>query len=224
MAKQAEKTETKYLNLPPGRIINMSLFEKDQFKDDASPSYKLELAFTKDPDVLEDGGVFAAILEALAGAFTEPADGFTLNIDGGPYVSGILDGDKLAAKREAAGKVGDAYKNMWVIRSSTQFNKNGDNAAGGIAVYDEDVKEISAVNQSDIYRGCCAVAKVSIKATDIFGSDGVTFYLSAVQKVADGERLTSPVDHAGAFKPVGRKTTTAAGAQPVRSKRGQAKG
>ena len=31
--------------LPKGRVINHSLFVKDQFNDKATPSYKIELAF-----------------------------------------------------------------------------------------------------------------------------------------------------------------------------------
>mgnify|MGYP001554677703 FL=1 len=135
----------------------------------------------------------------------------------------MLAGEFLARKREEKGPPGDAYKGQWVIRANTTFNKYGDDAPGGIAVFDEDVKPVEALNRDVIYRGCYVSAKVSLAnyEDDKTGAHGIKCYLVAVQKIGDGEPLSSPADHSSAFKPVGRAAAAAAGATTTRRQRKQ---
>lgn len=217
MAK-TEKPETKVITLPTGRLINSSLFEKDQFDDKSTPSYKVEVAFPKG-DALNE-----AIEELLAHADAVWGKNCgELNIDGGDIISGILDGDKLAKKREQKGKEGDAYAGHWVIRANTTFNKDGVNGPGGVAVYDEGVELLTTLNGgvAKIYNGCMVQVAVTISdyEDDRSGNHAMKFYLVAVQKVGDGERLVAARDNSSLFKPVG-KPAGAASAETGRRKRG----
>lgn len=223
MAK-VEKKEVKIFMLPPGRLINSSLFEKDQFDERSTPSYKVEIAFPKTPDVL--GPFFEALLGHADATWQDtdkdgkPVEN-VLNIDGGDIISGVLDGDKQAKKREAKGKAGDAYADHWVIRANTIYNKDGADGPGGIAVYDENVDLVTIVNASVIYNGCMVQAGVTIDdyEDDRSGNHAMKSYLTAVQKVGDGERLVSARDNSSLFKPVG-KPAGAADATTGRRKRG----
>lgn len=201
---KAAKPKAPEVKLPQGRLMNNSLFVKDQFDPKATPSYKVEVAFDKNDEE------FSKIIEALL-ATNGPLDQLNvsagdLDIDGGVIISGIKDGDVLARKREKNGKPGDGYKGKWVIRATTTFNKDGVDGPGGVTVFDEAVEPITAVNQTAIYNGCyvevlCTLSKYT---DDASGEDAIKWYLGAVQKVADGERFASAKDYSTAFKPAGR--------------------
>ena len=207
MAKKKDDTKKIHV-LPFGRLINHSLFERDQYNDEATPSYKVEVAY--DAGVLDD--FFEELMDAAddewgKGASDENAD-ITLLVP-------IKNGDKMAAKREKAGKKGDAYEGKQVIRAKTFFNKHGEKAAGGIAVYDEDKDAITVLNSDQIYRGCMVQIALTIGTYtgqekdddgDLIDTNGLTLYLAAVQKVGDGERLSGDGDRSDLFKPVGRKS------------------
>jgi len=198
--------EIKRFLLPAGRMINASLFQKDAYTSpggqEGKPSYKIEVAF--DPADVEGENKFDEYLANIAA--DEWGDtAFDLFFDG-KIRSPLLDGDKLAAKREAKGKAGDAYKGKLVLRMKTDFNKFGQDAPGGVAVYDENVEEVTAANQDAIYPGC--MVQVACQAATYTTNDGdraLTVYFSGVQKVGDGERLASAFDHTSVFKPIGRK-------------------
>lgn len=199
------KKETPVHLLPPGRLINASLFEKDAYKGDndkeGTPSYKIELAF-EPKDVEGEGTIEDAILDAGIEKWGSSFE--DLYLDGkiiGPFISG----DKLAERRAEKGKQGDAYKGKVVARGNTIYNKDGADGPGGIQVWDENVKAVTAVNQSAVYNGCYVQAAVTLHCyLDNRGDKSMKFYLSAVQKVRDGERLAAAKDTSTLFKPVAK--------------------
>lgn len=215
MAKDDTTEKAKVILLPEGRVINHSLFQKDAYDEKSVPSYKIEVAF--DPAAVQGDGLFDEMLaEAAVAAWGEPAwnDFFD-----GKIRSPLLDGDRLAAKREKKGKPGDAYKGKLVLRAHTIFNKDGHDAPGGIAVYDENVELVTVANMNVIYQGCYGQAAVTIGTyEDRDDRPAIMCYLSAFQKTRDGERLVTPRDHSTLFKPVGRQAA-ANGEAPARRKR-----
>lgn len=199
--------------LPKGMVINHSLFSKDQYNEKATPSYKIELAFEKKAlDAFYD-----KLLDFAVDKWGKGAD----DKDSGLIIP-IKSGDIFAKKREAKGKSGDAYAGKEVIRANTIFNKHGEDGPGGVAVYDMDAEtEIGVANGDEFYRGCFAQAAVVIGSYTTEDNDGnpvngLTLYLSAVQKVGDGDPLTAPKDHSALFKPVGREEGEG---KPARNKR-----
>jgi hypothetical protein len=204
MATKPEPKEK--IIFPEGRVINSSLFELDKFNEKATPSYKIEMAF--DPDDVEgEGTVEDKIIEAVIKEWGKEAEQQFLDGE----IIGILDGDKLAARREKKGKNGDAYKGKRVIRASTTFNKDGQaGAPGGIQVFLPDLSEVSAVNREKIYNGCYGQMACTIHCyTNADGERAIKFYLAAFQKRKDGEKLVSAADYSNLFEPVGRKAAEA---------------
>lgn len=189
------------ITLPAGRVINQSLFVKDRYNERATPSYKIELAF--DPDELAD--LEEACLDFAVATWGKGADeDESLHLP-------ILDGDKLAKKRENKGKDGSAYKGKSVIRASTHFNKYGEDDVGGIQVFGPDAEEIQATSKGDVYSGCYGILALTLsgyqkEAEDEDGDpvnvNAITFYITAFQKTDDGEKLVSSSDRSGLFKPV----------------------
>jgi len=199
MAKRVEKkTSVQQRLLPVGRVINHSLFRKEQFNEKATPSYKIELAFDKGE--LDDfHNQCLDYANETWGAGSEDA-----------VIIPIKDGDEMAAKRKKDGKPGDAYAGKDVIRANTIYNKDGDDGDGGIQVLNVDVSPIGPANASEIYLGCFGIAAVTFgnyqdQAT---GNNAITLYLAAFQKTADGDRLVTAKDYSGLFKPVGRVPVT----------------
>ena len=183
---------------PVGRLVNASLWVKDTYKDEkgreATPQYKIEMAFEpKDINDLEDAVVAAAIEEWGAGAEKD--------YDNGTIRSPIIDGDQLADERVKRGKAGDAYKGKVVLRANTQFNRHGEDGPGGIYVCDEKAEAIDFANQSKVYPGSYGIAVINISPYSVDRQRGVKLYLAGYQFVKDGERLRSN-DVAGIFKPM----------------------
>ncbi len=196
-----ERTEKKRILTPVGRLINESLFEKDQFNDEATAYYKVEMAFPwDDVEALEKELATAAQEKWGAGAFD-------MYYDEG-IISPLLNGDKLAARREEKGKPGDAYAGMAVLRAHTIFNKHGQDAPGGLFVCGPEgpKEEIGAANRQEVYPGCYGQAAVVIGTYDDSrsGDHALMFYLSGFQKTKDGERLMTATDFSEVFKAVGR--------------------
>ena len=204
----ADKDYTDAFTLPEGRVINQSLFVKDAYNEKSTPAYKIEMAF----DDNEDFADFESFLYEAAEAH------FGREYEDGDLKLPILEGDKLAKKREKKEKDGSAYKGKFVVRASTIYNRDGDDAPGGIQVLDEDAEDILPVRKGEIYNGCLGIMGVTIGfyETDD-GDDAVKLYLAAFQKTGDGERLRSSQDRSGLFKPVGRQ---AGGENSQRRRRG----
>ena len=195
-----ERKETKTVLTPVGRLINEALFEKDKFNEEATASYKIEMAFPWDDVAKLEDELAAAAQEKWGGS---AGDDYMND----KIISPLLDGDKLAARREEKGKPGDAYKGMAVLRAKTIYNKDGLNASGGIQVFGPETEEIDPINRREIYTGCYGKAVVSIGNYDDSrsGDHALMFYLHAFQKTKDGERLITARDYSEVFKPVGRE-------------------
>lgn len=218
----AKETKQVFL-LPIGRLINEALFEKDAYVDARTekagvPKYKVEIAFepgdVTGEDTFED--------ELIEAACTEWGDGAEKDFLNGKIRSPFIDGNKLAERREKKGKEGDAYKGKLVLRADTLYNLNGQDAPGGIQVFDENAKAIGPANRQVIYPGCMGIVAVTVHCyQDNDGDPAMKCYLSAFQKTGDGEKLISSADHSTLFKPVG-KPVEAAGDKPSTSRRARA--
>ncbi len=212
-------TETNFIVTPVGRLINSALFERDIFTDakgnEGPPKYNIEMAF--DPDQVtgeapDDGKARLTLEDELYNYAEEKwGEGAGQDLLDGKIRSPLLIGDKLKAKREKRGKVGDAYEDKIVIRAGTLYNRHGEAADGGIQVWDEGVASIEPVDQQKVYNGSYGVARLSIGdyEDDNFDSgNALMFYLSAYQYTGEGERLVASADTSTAFKPVGREKGT----------------
>ena len=213
-----QESETKIVVLPEGRLINESLFEKDQFNDRAVASYKVEIAFDDDVDFepLED-----AFYVAVIDKWGEDAG---IAYDEGNVILPFIEGDVLAARREEKGKPGDAYKGMIVLRAHTIFNKDCNDASGGVQVYDLDVSDVSGANRSVIYAGCYGETGITVGCyvDSDSGNYAVMLYLNVFHKTKEGERLVTAADHSKLFKPVGKKAGGRSTGRPGR-RRGRKK-
>ncbi len=201
----ADKQEAVRISTPVGRLINNSLFEKDAFTDergrDATPSYKVEMAF--DPADLED--FEDAVVQAAIDFF---GDGAEKDYEDGNILSPVRDGDDLAATREEKGKSGDAYKGMLVIRGHTLYNRNGEDAPGGVYVCGADATELDFADRGTIFNGSFGIANVTLAPYHgvAGGLPGVTLYLNGYQFVKDGDRLRG-ADPSSLFSPMmGKKS------------------
>lgn len=194
----------KAFGLPVGTVINSSLFEKEQYDETAKAAYKIEIAFERGAlDFVVDMLMDAADAEWGKGA------GEDENL-----IWPILDGDKLAEKREKKGKNGDAYKGKDVIRANTIYNLHGQDAPGGITIYHPDLSQMDMVtDRAEIYGGVQGSAGVTIGTyhDDRFDRNGMKFYLAAFQKTGDGERIGGNSDHSTLFNAVGRTEGAASG-------------
>ena len=208
------ETKNEAFALPEGRLINHSLFVRDQFDEKAKPKYTVEIAF--DENALE--GVENALAKAAGEKWGAKA---VEEYWAGDIVSPIIDGEVLKKRREAKGKVGDAYAGKLIIRAATIFNRHGEEDVGGVAVYGPDAEPIEVVNKGDVYQGCFGIAGVKIDFYQDAKSqkNALMFYLEAFQKTRDGERLISEADHSNLFKPVGREPTAEGEEAPARRRR-----
>ncbi len=203
MSTEDQEVKTKAVATPTGRLINESLFEKDQFNAEAIPSYKVELAIDNEADF---EALETALYNAAMEEWPETADA---EWDADEIMLPFKDGDKMARAREEKGKPGDAYKGCTVIRAHTIYNKDGNNGPGGIQVYDMDLSEIDFANRGAIFSGIYGEAGVTVGCyTDSRSGDhALMFYLTSFHKDRGGEadKLVSAADHSKLFKPVGKK-------------------
>lgn len=207
------ENKSKAFATPEGRVINCSLFEKDTYTDArgnaGTPAYKVEIAFNPD-DVLGEGTDGMTLEDRLYDAAEEKwGEGSGELFLAGKIRSPLLIGDKLAERREKRGKPGDAYKGKIVIRAHTFFNKHGENAPGGIAVWDQAVEVIDVVKREEVYPGCFGIVGLTIAFyVDTDDEDEekncLMFYLSSFQKTNDGDRLMTPTDTSTLFEARGR--------------------
>jgi hypothetical protein len=203
MAPRKEETKTREIIYYEGRMINGSPWEKDRFNEKSTPSYKIEVAFPAGGP--EDEKLWAALCSYAEGKWGPEG---VADLENGAIANPLLDGDKLAQKRERKGKKGDAYRGMVVVRANTVFNHEGNDAPGGIAVFNEDAERIDfmdSAGKSSLYNGCMVRVAATIASYEGDDGDGLKFYLSAVQKIGEGERLVSMREY-DAFKPTGRKS------------------
>ena len=185
MAQQKKQVHT-----PVGRLGFNALWEKDAYKDEktgaeSEPKYKADLILSTD----DTGDLWDLVYEeGMAGNGMSEAQLDTA-IQSGMFIVPIKNGDEIAANREAKGKNGDAVKGKEILRASTLFNSNGDNAPGGVFVVDENNEQIEWDKRGKVYLGCDMILSTSFSYYKTGTSQGVTAYLNGAQYVGDNERL-----------------------------------
>lgn len=206
-AAKGKKSEAIVMMTPDGRLINGHLFVKNAFKDErtgkeSAPRYRIEMAWSKTDK--EFGKFLDDVFNHCVDKF---GDKIYLHIDepvkGYDEVrSPIIDGDDVAKRRRKRGKdKNEGYDGMWIIRADTAFNFEGIDADGGIAVYGMDTEPVSAMDKGEVYNGSYGQAKLELSFyEDNEGNPSAKFYLKAYQKVDDGEKLASVVDHSSSFQ------------------------
>ena len=213
---EAKKPAEKAFRMPEGRLIYHNLFVRGSFKDpdtgkESDPRYSAELTF--DPaQVQGEGTIEDIILEFLDRTEGGAAgDDYLAGKIHGPFV----DGNQLAADREARKKNGDAYKGKLILRPANKFNARGDDAPGGIQVLGPDTKEISLTlgNQDEVYNGCYGLVAVKLYTYKLAITKqlAISTRLVAFQKTRDGDRLGGSADYSSLFEPVGGAAAPAAG-------------
>jgi hypothetical protein len=152
--------EQKKILTPNGRVSYPNLFKAKAGMDGGEEKYSIQLLFPKSAD-----------LSALKKAAHEAA-----------VAKWGADKTKWPKMRspfkDGNDKGGADYKDMVYIDANSKFKP---------AVVDKDVNDI--IDASEIYPGCYARATVVAATYDVTGNRGVKFWLQAVQKVKDGERL-----------------------------------
>ena len=211
----SNKEPAEIIVLPKGRLIHHHLFERDQYNEQSAPRYTAEVAYSRG----ELGDLFDKCLDFAVATWGEGADA-----DDAELIIPIKNGDDMAAKRETDGKPGDVYVGKDVIRANTIFNKDGEKADGGITVYAPNGKDkIGIVNQDEVYNGCIVILGITLSSyTTQDGKNAITFYLTAVQKADDGERISTGSNHDGLFeaqKPASRQNSESGESTGGRRKR-----
>lgn len=116
----------------------------------------------------------------------------------------IHDGDGV---RPSGEPFGPECKGCWVFTAST----NADPSRPGPQVVDAQIQPI--LNASEVYSGMYGRVSFAVKAYDVAGKKGIAFYLGNVQKLADGEPLTSSYSAASDFGGAAPQYQTPAQAQ-----------
>lgn len=147
---------------PVGRVSYPSLYEPNEYK--GKESYQLTLLFDKDTDLSEMKAEAARVAKEKWGD-KRPKD----------FDSPFRDGNE---KDDA----GPEYENVTYIRFKRAVKK------GPPQVVDNRKQPISE-NSGDMYPGCYARVSYSAFAWEEGKKGGVSFGLSNVQKVRDGESL-----------------------------------
>jgi len=196
MSTKEQNRELSNIVFLEGRVINCALFEKDKYDEKATAQYKIEMAFEPDDLIASEDQIVDFAIDTWG---PSAEDDYNKRV----IVSPVIEGDDLAARREEKGKEGDAYKGKLIIRSNTQFNKMGQNAPGGVAVYAPDVTAIEPVDQSKVYPGCYGIMAGTISSYKTNkGEKALKIYLNAFQKTRDGDPLASHSDYSKVFAPV----------------------
>ena len=195
-----DKKQAVTISTPVGRLVFHSLWEKDVFTDErgreAEPSYKATLAFDWD-DLKEFEDEVVKVAIDFFGE--EAADDY----DNGEIHSPIRDGDEMAEDRRKREKNGDAFEGLAVVGMKTIYNRNGEDAPGGIYVCGADAKELDFAARDVIYAGCYGVASVTLNPYQGIGGGkpGVSLYLNGFQFVKEGDRLRGQ-DPSALFSPM----------------------
>jgi len=209
--------DTKFTTVE-GRITACNLFKRDVFVDERGnegpPLYNVEIAF--DPETVQYAAEGDQELSAedhfINMAVDTWGEGAEQQYLDGDIRSPFLDGDQLAADREARGKKGDAYKGKVVIRAKTKFNRHGEDDEGGINVHKPDNSKFEATDQAEVYAGMMGRIAITIgtyKENSGQKRNALNLYLVSVQKTADGERLFTAAETADNFGAVaGAKAKT----------------
>ena len=190
------------ITTPVGRLGFNALFEKDSYRDEktgaeSKPKYKADLILERNSDLDALWDVIYAV--AIEGSGKDEATVATA-VDNGWMSVPLKDGDDIKKAREARGKNGDAVAGKEVLRASTSFNADGNDAPGGIYVVDEDNNALDWNRRNKVYLGCDMRFSVSFQYYQNGSNEGVTAYLNGAQYVGPGVRLGQ--DKSALFSPL----------------------
>lgn len=132
----------------------------------------------------------ALIDSAVAQAIEEAKSTIWKNVVSPNVSIPIHDGDGV---RPSGEPFGPESKGCWVFTAST----NADPSRPAPQVVDAQAQPI--MNAAEVYSGMYGRVSFTVKAYDVAGKKGITFYLGNVQKLADGEPLTSSYSAAEDF-------------------------
>ncbi len=205
----SDKKEQIKVTTPEGRVIHANVFKRDKFDDAAEPFYNIEMAFSPSDLSGDDNDFENALFDFMCDNWEDGEAAF----NDGNFRDPRLDGDKLQKKREAKGKDGEAYAGKLILRAKTKFNKDGDDAEGGLAVHNPDTTLMSFDDSREIYGGMFGHIAVTFYGWEQDLPDGetrhaVSLYLVALQKTREGERLATQQDTASNFSAVAEKGGT----------------
>ena len=176
------EVQTQGLLTPTGRLSYPHLFKPRSAAPGAEPKYSCTLIFDK---IAQDTPQFKAILAAVEyeakqtwpkgrpPKFRSPIKDATEAVDN--------DGNRKPAYDDGCKYISISTKD-----------------APGVV----DQKLNLIIDPNDIYAGCFARAKINVKAYDQTTNKGVAIYLQHIQKVKDGDPLTTRVSATQAFDAV----------------------
>lgn len=132
----------------------------------------------------------AAIDRAIAQAIEEAKSTLWKGFVPPNVATPVHDGDGV---RPSGEPFGPECKGHWVFTAST----NANSSRPGPQVVDAQLQPI--LNATEVYSGMYGRVSITVKAYDVAGKKGIAFYLGNVQKLADGEPLTSSYNAADDF-------------------------
>lgn len=176
----SKTNSTEFIITPTFRLAFEALFKPARSLDPAKPGkYGATMLFPKEGcDITELKKLAMAAIEAKWGA------------DKSKWPKGlhnpIQDGDEHP---EWTG-----FEGCWYVRAVSNYAP---------AVVDQTLKPVEALEGNEkVYSGCYCRAQVNAFAWENTGKKGVSFGISAIQKVKDGERFGGRVDASKVFDKV----------------------
>lgn len=167
MANQKKDLDNKTVLTPEFRVSFPALFEPKTFEGKTTPEYSVVMLFPKETNLGKTPGQKGVSLkEAYVNACIEkwgPKEKWPKGIKH-PF----RDGDEKADV--------DGYEGMIFITAKSRTRP---------VVVDAKVRPI--LDADDLYAGCYARAQVIASAYDQAGNKGVSFWLTHIQKVRDGD-------------------------------------
>ena len=201
-----EKKGNDAVTLPIGRLTFHSMFVRDVYKPkkgaEGEPMYKAEMVWHDADAIAAINDIILDVIEEEWGTLTDEEADEIIAGKSAKFLSPLKSGDKYAAKEPDKNR--EVYEGGFFLRTHTKFNKHGQPEVGGIMIYNESLEEVEATEQETIYGGqtgrLCVVPHTYIEEKT--GNKCVTFFLTAYQRVADGDRLVSPRDYSSLFQKV----------------------
>lgn len=221
MAKTEEaKLSSKQVVIEDALLLVENVWERDVYKDkdtgaEGKPKYQVVVGFNPDT-VFGEGTIEDHLADVIAESYgNDVAEEFM--IGGFDYskrrqdrITPFRDGTAIANDAKKEGKDREASRGLAVLAATSIFNKDGVEGPGGMRVLDMDLTELTGLDKAKVYAGCRVNIQCTFKAYKDYprkGDRAVTCYLTAVQKIADGEPLRKSGGEGGAtqlmFKAVG---------------------
>jgi hypothetical protein len=183
MAKKSDIDRNELLAVtPPGRVCFPSLFETKSFDGQDTGKYGLVLVFKQTDDLNELKQIVRRAADHRFG------EAWKAEFKRGKFSLPFRPCSDYAQSGEPFTDDPDA---IFINLTSTEPP----------SMVDEMVRPI--MSRDTIYAGCFAQAQVYAHAYDTKGNKGVTFFVNALQKTGDGEKLGSGrADAKTIFKPI----------------------